>query len=140
VIAMLISSLISVVPLLLLSAGAVAAAMLFFSLRKETAELRRRMTSLESAANDAFGDMQNRVRELSERLRRSEERPLNGPAPARAGLNLNNRAQALRMLRRGENAEAVARSLNLPRPEIELLIRVQQLSAASEEPTSETPG
>jgi hypothetical protein len=44
------------------------------------------------------------------------------------------------MLRRGENAEVVARSLNLPRPEIELLIRVQQLSAASEDPTSETPG
>jgi hypothetical protein len=139
-ITLLVGSLISVVPLLLLAAGAVAAAILFFSLRRDAAELRRRMTNLESAANDAFGDMQNRVRELSERLRQSEERPANGPAPARAGLNLNNRAQALRMLRRGENAEVVARSLNLPRPEIELLIRVQQLSAASEEPTSETPG
>jgi len=140
VITMLISSVISVVPLLLLAAGAVAAAMLFFSLRRETAELRRRMRNLENAANDALGDMGNRVRELSERLHQSEVRPANGSAPSRGGLNLNNRAQALRMLRRGANAEVVAKSLNLPRPEIELLIRVQQLAAASEDPTSETPG
>ena len=43
-----VSALISVVPLLLLGASAVAAAMLFFSLWRETGELRRRMATLES--------------------------------------------------------------------------------------------
>jgi len=134
------STLISAVPLLLLAAGAVAAAMLFLSLRRETGELRRRMTTLESAANDAFAHYQSRLEELGERLRLAGERPAAAPGPLRSGLNLNNRAQALRMLRRGMGAETVAASLNLPRPEIELLIRVQELSAASDSATSGPPG
>jgi Flp pilus assembly protein TadB len=134
------SVLISVVPLLLLGAGAVAAAMLFFSLRRENGELRRRMATLESTANCALVELQRRLDDLSERLRQAEERPESSPAAARSGVNLNNRAQALRMLRRGIDAETVATSLNLPRPEIELLIRVQQLSASSGGATSEIPG
>ena len=134
------STLISVVPLLLLGAGAVAAAMLFLSLRREAGELRRRMATLEKEANAALVRFQSRLEELGERLRQAEERPASAPAPPRAGLNLNNRAQALRMLRRGIDAQTIATSLNLPRPEIEMLIRVQRLSAASDTATSETPG
>jgi hypothetical protein len=135
-----VSALISVVPLLLLGASAVAAAMLFFSLWRETGELRRRMATLESAANHALLQSQSRLEELRERLRLAEERPASAPGPPRSGLNLNNRGQALRMLRRGVDAQTVATSLNLPRPEIELLIRVQELSAASDSATSETSG
>jgi hypothetical protein len=134
------STLISVVPLLLLGAGAVAAAMLFFSLRGEAGELRRRMATMEKAANTAHVQCQSRLEELGERLRQAEERPASPPGPPRSGLNLNNRAQALRMLRRGIDAQTIATSLNLPRPEIELLIRVQRLSASSDSATSETPG
>ncbi|MGA3025235.1 MAG: DUF2802 domain-containing protein [Bryobacteraceae bacterium] len=134
------STLIAVVPLLLLGAGAVAAAMLFFSLRRETGELRRRMANLESAANDALGEFQSRLAELGQQLRLAEQRPPSASAPPRSGVNLNNRAQALRMLRRGIDAETIATSLNLPKPEIELLIRVQELSAASDGITSEPPG
>ncbi|MGA2181838.1 MAG: hypothetical protein ABSH47_02305 [Bryobacteraceae bacterium] len=134
------SAMISVVPLLLLGAGAVAAVVLFFSLRRETGELRRRMATLESTANDALVEFQSRLEELGERLRVAEERPVGVPGPPRSGLNPGNRAQALRMLRRGIDAATIATSLNLPRPEIELLIRVQELSAASDSTTSETPG
>lgn len=131
--------LISVVPLLLLGAGAVAAAMLFLSLRKETGALRRRIVTLESAANDAFAESHRRQDELSDRLRLAEERPANVPGPSRSGLNLNNRPQALRMVRRGVDAATIASSLSLPRPEIELLIRVQQMSSAADAPASEAP-
>jgi hypothetical protein len=133
-------TLIYVVPLLLLGAGAVAAAMFLFALRTETLELRRRMATLESTANDALADFQSRLEELGGRLRLAEDRPPSATAPARGGLNPDNRAQVLRMLRRGIGPEAIATSLNLPRPEIELLIRVQELSAASDSITSEIPG
>jgi hypothetical protein len=52
------------------------------------------------------------------------------PAPLRAGLNLNKRVHALRMLRRGEEVSHVAAALGVPRGEVELLIRVQSLGKA----------
>lgn len=133
------TALISVVPLMLLAAGAVAVTMLLLSQQRKADELRRRMATLESTANDALADFQNRLDQLNDRLRQVEEQPRSAAALSRPGLNLNNRAQALRMLRRGANAETVALSLNLPRPEIELLIRIQEMSAASDEPTSDPP-
>ena len=136
---MLVTTLISVGPLLLLGAGAVAAVMLFLSLRREAMEMRRRMAMLERTANEAFAVLHSRMEDIDDRLRQAEERSV-ASAPAHSGLNSGNRAQALRMLRRGVDARAIAASLNLPRPEIELLIRVQRLSAASEGATSETAG
>jgi hypothetical protein len=52
------------------------------------------------------------------------------PAPLRAGLNLNKRVHAMRMLRRGEEVSHIAAALGVPRKEIELLIRVQALGKA----------
>ena len=50
--------------------------------------------------------------------------------PLRSGMNLNWRSQALRLLRQGENAGHVAAALAVPRSEVDLLIRVQELAAA----------
>ena len=56
------------------------------------------------------------------------------PAPASSGprpaFNLNKRVQALRLLRRGQDIGHVSAVLGMTRKEIELMIRVQQLSAA----------
>lgn len=52
-----------------------------------------------------------------------------GNAPARSGFNLQRRGQALRLLRRGEDIAHVSAALGVPRGEVELLIRVQQLAA-----------
>ena len=56
-----------------------------------------------------------------------------GPAPPyislRSGMNLSRRTQALRLLRQGEDVSHVAAALAVPRGEIELLIRVQELMA-----------
>jgi hypothetical protein len=49
------------------------------------------------------------------------------PAPLRAGLNLNKRVHAMRMLRRGEDVSFITAALGVPRQEIELLIRVQSI-------------
>ncbi len=52
------------------------------------------------------------------------------PAVPRSGFHLNRRSQALRLLRRGEDIAHVAAALGVPHREVELLVRVQQLSAS----------
>jgi hypothetical protein len=46
-----------------------------------------------------------------------------GPACPRPGFNLNKRSQALRMHRRGETRDQIARSLGIPLQEVDLLIQ-----------------
>ena len=70
------------------------------------------------------------VLEATERLRAPREevaRP--SPVPA-AGqpLNLNKRGQVLRMRRRGENPETIAAALSIPQNEVDLLLKVHQMS------------
>ena len=55
--------------------------------------------------------------------------PLRGlPKP---GLNLNKRSHALRMHRRGEGAEQIAAALELPRQEVDLLLKVHRIILSS---------
>jgi hypothetical protein len=42
-------------------------------------------------------------------------------------MNLNRRSQALRLHRQGERPEQIASTLEVPRQEIELLIKVHQI-------------
>jgi hypothetical protein len=51
------------------------------------------------------------------------------PTPPRSGFNLNWRVQALRLLRRGEDAAHISAALGIPRCEVELLIRVQSMAS-----------
>ena len=52
------------------------------------------------------------------------------PVPARScGIDLTRRAQALRMDRRGEPPATIAAALGVPRNEIDLMLKVQQLVA-----------
>src|SRR5439155_18420303 len=45
----------------------------------------------------------------------------------RPGLNLNRRSQALRMHRHGEGAAQIAAALELPRQEVDLLLKVHRI-------------
>jgi hypothetical protein len=53
------------------------------------------------------------------------------PGLPKPGLNLNKRSQALRMHRRGEKAEEIAAALELPRQEVELLLKVHRIVLSS---------
>ena len=53
--------------------------------------------------------------------------PVSVPAPPRSGFNFSKRVQAMRMLRRNQDVSHIAAALGVPRREIELLIRVQQI-------------
>ena len=49
------------------------------------------------------------------------------PTLPRPGLNLNKRSQALRLHRRGETADKIAAELQLPRQEVDLLLKVHRI-------------
>jgi len=66
---------------------------------------------------------------LAAELHDLEKQPalLAGPSPPRSGFNLGKRTQALRLHRQGESPERIATSLELPRQEVELLLKVHRI-------------
>jgi hypothetical protein len=80
----------------------------------------------QSAQDSVTLKLKAQVGDLSARMLDTEERCglLVPPIPPRSGLNLNKRSQVIRMSRRGEQAEKIAASLNLPQREVELLLKV----------------
>jgi hypothetical protein len=114
-----------ILPYILIAAGLFSTLALFMALKREIRVQAQRQKT--------------RIEEMVARLAEAELAP---PAiapeaavpfvltPLRAGLNLNNRIHALRMLRRGEDVAHIAAALGVPRKEVELLIRVQAVGKA----------
>jgi hypothetical protein len=103
------------VPYFLIAAGLSSTLALFIALKREI-----------------FGNAARQKRRIEQMMTRLEEaaRPVEQPAilaPLRAGLNLNKRVHAMRMLRRGEEVSHIAAALGVPRKEVELLIRVHAM-------------
>ncbi len=111
------------------AAGLSACLYLFLLLKREfrAAELRlgERQRVIEEAAAQSRETVGNLERGLGELQVRTEL--LVPPAPPPSGLNLGKRGQVLRMFRRGESPARIAASLALPRREVELLVKVEQL-------------
>ncbi len=59
------------------------------------------------------------------------QQPVFVAALPRSGMNASKRVQAMRMLRRNEDISHISAALGVPRKEVELLIRVQQVVAAT---------
>jgi len=77
--------------------------------------------------------LRDSVEALAARLRELERNP---PVPGvpgvpRPGLNLSKRSQALRMHRQGEPAEQIATALEIPRQEVDLLLKVHKIVIAN---------
>lgn len=71
------------------------------------------------------------LHELRERwTERETERPaaVSGWAQEAAGVNLNRRGQVLRLRRRGRTVDEIAATLQMPRGEVELMVKVHELS------------
>jgi hypothetical protein len=111
--------LIPLLPYLLIAAGLLSSLALFLALKVEV----RRSIFRQKAT----------LEQMLARLTEAERPPVaveaTGivPTPLRAGLNLNKRVHAMRMLRRGEDIAHIAAALGVPRREVELLIRVQSI-------------
>lgn len=111
-------------PYLLIAAGLVSTLALFLALKREigmqSVRQKIRIEEMLVRLNDAERPAQPAIQEAAPFV----------PAPLRAGLNLNKRVHAMRMLRRGEEVSHIAAALGVPRKEVELLIRVQTIGKA----------
>lgn len=112
-------------PYVLIAAGLLSTLALFVTLKFEIrAHARRQRVRIDAMAT--------RLAEAQKPARIVEAEPAISPVPAplRAGLDLNKRVHAMRMLRRGEEVSHIAAALGVPRRELELLIRVQSMGKA----------
>ncbi len=105
----------------------------FFSFRKSF----QKDAALGAAWAPDFESLEARVAhmavELEELRERFGERQGERPAPAGwapevAGVNLNRRGQVLRLRRRGRTVDEIASTLQMPRGEVELMVKVYELS------------
>jgi hypothetical protein len=66
---------------------------------------------------------------LSEELQEVRQQPqvVMASATPKPGLNLSKRSQALRMHRRGDTAQVIATSLQVPQQEVDLLLKVHRI-------------
>ncbi len=120
-------------PLIVLAvtaAGMMACAQLFFTLKRQIQKLNKECQDLHQVQEDAAREWISRNAALEERLRAEELRAsvLTPPAPPRSGLNMNKRTHVIRLARRGERPGAIASTLQLPRAEVDLLLKLEKLS------------
>jgi len=73
------------------------------------------------------------VESLGGRLRELERAPapVGVPGLPRPGMNLTKRSQTLRLHRQGETPEQIAAALELPRQEVDLLLKVHRIVMAN---------
>jgi hypothetical protein len=118
--------LIPLAPFILIGINGVLCLFFFLCLEHEIRVMNLRWRRREGAQESATVELKAEMAELSARILEAEERSgvLVAPSPPKSGLNLNKRTQAIRMSRRGDQAEKIAASLSLPRREVELLLKV----------------
>jgi malonyl CoA-acyl carrier protein transacylase len=101
----------------------------FFALlctRALATDVCRRVSDLESTMQSALRATEGKLAELAAEARdRESQSPVTVlPARLRLGLNMTIRSQALRLHRHGESAENIAKVLEVPRQEVDLLLKV----------------
>jgi hypothetical protein len=83
------------------------------------------------ASETAIGLLQQKLNALERELGELRRREPSAPVSPRASLNLDKRSQVLRMHRRGEEPAQIAALLEVPQPEVELLIKVHRIVLSS---------
>jgi hypothetical protein len=93
----------------------------------------RRAQARTEEVRAAAGALQKTLDAQAEQLEDLQRQPLSAPAPfvPRAGLNLGKRTQVLRMYRNGDAPDRIAASLDVPRQEVDLLLKVHRIVIGS---------
>jgi hypothetical protein len=80
-------------------------------------------------SEDHTRELRASIESLAGQVRELQRTPATAAdaAAPRAGFNVTKRSQALRLHRQGESAEQIAASLQLPRQEVELLLKVHRI-------------
>ncbi|MGB7761716.1 MAG: hypothetical protein WBL61_17925 [Bryobacteraceae bacterium] len=88
----------------------------------------RRTAALGASIQRNMEALAARVESLEQQTGELRRQPAEAaPDSGRAALNLNKRAQVLRMHRRGDPPERIASLLEVPRQEVDLLIKVHRI-------------
>jgi hypothetical protein len=132
-------------PYLLPLSCAGLAAFFFLQLKRAQQESQARWNKRQQLLLAELGQLRGLVNQLRERLDEAERRSelSAGPVIPASGMNLNRRTHALRLFRRGERPEQIAATLGVPLGEVELLRKVQRITAIEKTPlqaTTQTPG
>jgi hypothetical protein len=123
-------TLLSLAPLLLTAAAIFVILWLFFQLKTEIVRLR--ITSIKMPSEIEKQQSETSLQAFLVRLQRLEEQYSLAPCPpASPGFNLGKRTHVLRLSRRGDAPDHIAATLHLPRREVELLLKIHELSLHS---------
>ena len=100
----------------------------FVSTKAEIWRLRHAADVSQDTLKRQVEQMQSTVAAMTQERREPAVEAPARPISLRPGLNLTRRTQALRMRRRGESAESIAAALSAPRNEIELLLKIYEVT------------
>ncbi len=106
----------------------ICALVLFISLKCEIESTRQ----LARKSSEAADQLKSSLSAELAAVRESIPPVIETNAPAAEGLNLNRRAAALRMDRRGETVASIAAALRVPQNEIELILKLQKLAGQAD--------
>lgn len=117
-------------PYVLMASGFGICLYMFLCLKREIQGLKARIRERGAQADAANREMLAQIEEMRSDLRQAEDNCalFVPPKPPVSGMNLNKRTQVLRMFRRGDHPDQIATSLNLPRNEVELLVKVYKIA------------
>jgi len=118
-------------------AGAVWCAAALFLVREQHAAARKRAEAEWAQREAVWGaalksiseqveDLTGKLRDCGAQIPRSRG-ALAGVGSFKTGLNMTRRAQALRMHRRGDQPDQIAAVLDIPRQEVDLLLKVHHI-------------
>lgn len=96
-------------------------------------EMSGRAGDRQSRGDAELQTLRDSVDALAAQIHDLQNHPSVAPPPGlpKPGLNLSKRSHALRMHRRGEAAEQIAAALELPRQEVDLLLKVHRIVLSS---------
>jgi hypothetical protein len=117
-----------------LSASALLAVFFVFwkfqhAVRRITTQMSVRDAGELNRLSTELATFQEELTALKERS--TKQSPTAESAPVRPGMNLGKRTEALRQHRLGQSPGLIAQSLDMPRCELDLLLKIEKLKAAT---------
>jgi hypothetical protein len=88
---------------------------------------RARAVAAQRRAEELVETIEARLQSLSADMDDWKHQPAPAAGLPKPSFNLSKRTQALRMHRRGDSAEQIAAALEIPRQEVDLLLKVHQI-------------
>ena len=117
-------------PYVILTVAVLFPACLILRLRRSFSKALAAIHSDLQQTNAEIEQLHRNFAEAYGKIQDAEERAalLVPPTAPKSGLNISRRTQVIRMSRRGDRPENIAASLNLPKGEVELLLKVHRLA------------